>query len=238
VFSGLPRWWLRLFVGDGGLAGFLNKENVIGVSYVNSDIRLSYPELVARLDSFGYEYRLQKRWRKKVPKDWRRRSGVIVVEIVGDIEAVIRVKRGYVDVVQIIGSIARSEELEEVVEFLDNVFSVKVSVEDLVSVPSIPKPDPNRLKSLSWGAIRRARGSWIPVTGFGRWLSDRIVEKLSERGGVQCNVRDVARRLSELGYRYKVVKGDEFWDKDFSEIVIVEIKDGVWCDIGVKDGLV
>ncbi|RLG82971.1 MAG: hypothetical protein DRO40_06105, partial [Thermoprotei archaeon] len=171
---------MRLFVGDGGLAGFLNSKNDIGVGYVAEDVRLSYPELVARLDGFGYSYRLPRRWRKKVPRDWRRRSGVIVVEIVGGVEAVIRVKRGYVEVVQVVGSIRNSRELERVVELLDKVFGIKVVPEELISSPSSPRPDPNKLKSLSWSVVRRAKDSWIPVTGFGRWLSDKIVKRLEK----------------------------------------------------------
>ena len=234
----LSGWWRRLFIGDSGLAGFLGGGSVVGVSYVNSNIRLSYPELVARLDSFGYSYRLPKRWRKKVPKDWCRRSGIIVVDVVSGVDCLVKLSCGYVERIQLVGSVRDVSELDRVAGFLRDVFGLEVVSSDLVCSPSAPRPDANRLKSISWSVARRARESWIPVTGFGRWLSDRIVEKLSERGGVQRNVRDVARRLSELGYRYKVVKSDGFWDKDFSEVVIVEIKDGVWCDIGVKDGLV
>ena len=101
----LPSWWRRLFYGDGDLADFLNNENIVGVSYVNSDVRLSYPDLVERLERYGYSYRLPKRWRKKVPRDWRRRSGVITVNVIVGVECLVKLSCGYVERIQLVGSV-------------------------------------------------------------------------------------------------------------------------------------
>ena len=174
----LPPWWRRLFYGDGGLVDFLINENAVGVSYVNSGVRLSYPDLVERLERYGYSYRLPRRWRKRLPKDWRRRSGNVVVGVVDDVECVIRIERGYVERIQVFGSVKGVDRVVRVVEFLDRVFGVKVVPEELISGPSSPRPDPNKLKSLSWGVVRRARLEWLPVNGFVRWLSEKIAERL------------------------------------------------------------
>ena len=181
----LPSWWRRLFYGDGGLVDFLSNENVVGVSYVNSDVRLSYPDLVERLERYGYSYRLPKRWRKKVPRDWRRRSGVITVNVVVGVECLVKLDRGYARRIQVIGSVRGFSELGRVAKFLRRVFGVRVDIKELVSIPGISRPDPNRLKSISWGVVRKSKEVWVPVTGFGRWLSDKIVEKLEEGSWVE-----------------------------------------------------
>jgi len=35
----------------------------------------------------------------------------------------------------------------------------------------------------------------------------------------------------------EATREEESWGKEFSEIVVAEIKDGVYCNIGVKGGL-
>jgi len=181
VSNVLPSWWVRLVAG-GGLVGFLVGGGV-GVGYI-ADVRLSYPELVQRLDGFGYRYVLDRRWRSKLPKDWRRRSGVIAVNVVRGVVAFIKVDCGYAVVVQLVGSVRDPAALNRVVDFLRDVFGLSVDVEDLVSSPAAPRPDPNTLKRISWGVIRRASDDWLPITEFSRHVAERLVVELEDNAWI------------------------------------------------------
>jgi len=175
----LPPWWLRLFRG----AGLLGVGGSVGVGYV-AEVRLSYPDLISALDSRGYRYVLDRRWRTKLPRDWRRRSGVIAVNVVKGIAAFVRVRMGYVDRVQVIGSVRDPRDLEKVKAFLRDVFGISVGVEDLVSAPAAPHPDPNALKRISWDVVRRASDDWLPVTEFSRRVAERIAAELEDNAWI------------------------------------------------------
>ena len=180
----LPGWWVRLFYGEKGLAKYLGGcgSSLVGVSFSVDNIRVSYPDLVARLDKFGYDYRLPRRWRKKMPKDWRRRTGVLVVNIVDGVECLVGIRRGYVVRVQVVGSVEGVKVLDGVVGFLERVFGLKVSVEELVSRAITARPDPNKLKSVSWNVVRSAKVEWMFLTGFNVWLSGRVAIKVGAGG--------------------------------------------------------
>ncbi len=186
VFTGLPGWWVKLFYGGGGLAKYFGSDSpLIGVAYVVDGVRLSYPDLINRLDRFRYKYRFPRRWRKKVPKDWRRRSGVLIINIVDGVECLVRIRKGYVERFQVVGGVKSFDRLEHVVSFLKYVFGLHVSIDDVVSNVNAPYPDPNRLKSLSWVVARSAKDSWVPITGFGRWLSDKVSKRLEKNTWIE-----------------------------------------------------
>ncbi len=97
---------------------------------------------------------------------WRRRSGFITVEVVDGVECVIRIVRGYVQQFQLVGSVRSPGSLRRVVGFLRDVFGVSVSEGDLVSKAVASRPDPNRLKSISWYCIRCSKEEWMFLIGF------------------------------------------------------------------------
>ena len=91
----------------------------------------------------------------------------------------VRVERGFARLVQVLWS--HGTDLSGISGFLHRVFGVSVSPSDL-ALSSFPKPSANRLKSLSWELVRRARADWVAVTRFGGWVSEKVSEKLEGLG--------------------------------------------------------
>jgi len=178
-----PRWWRDLFIGNDGLFKFMDGGKVgVDVCY-SCAVDLGYRELISRLDSSGYVYRLPRRWRIKIPKDVRRRKGVIVVHVVDGVECLVKVERGRCVSVQVVGRVRDVGTLDAVVRFLKSVFGIEISGKDLVAPGVRVRPDFNKLKILSWYVIRKAEEDWLPMTELGERVAKVIVEKLSEGSG-------------------------------------------------------
>ena len=187
-----PRWWRELFIGNDGLLSFAGDGGGrVGVYYF-CRVDLGYKELISRLDRGGYNYRLPRRWRVKIPKDARRRRGIVTVNIVGCVECYVKVERGRVTSVQVLGSVGDVRSLDAVVRFLRDIFSIEVDANSLVGAPVV-KPNFNLLKRLSWWAIKKVGDEWLPVTELGERVARAVAKKLSEGGGWWVDVVSAPR---------------------------------------------
>jgi len=221
VTPSLPCWWRDLFVGNDGLLRFVDGSKVgVDVCY-SCAVDLGYKELIVRLDANGYRYTLPRRWRIKIPKDVRKRKGVIVVRVTDGVECLVKVERGQVTSFQVLGSVKDARSLDDVAGFLKKVFGVEVSVKDLITVP-IVRPDFNKLKKLSWHVIRKAEEGWIPVTELGERVARVIAEKLSSGAGCWLDVVSAPR----VGKSSGIILGLVIWPvesgvDDYVVIVVV-----------------
>uniref|UniRef100_A0A7J3Z5B8 Uncharacterized protein n=1 Tax=Ignisphaera aggregans TaxID=334771 RepID=A0A7J3Z5B8_9CREN len=174
----VPRWWRELFIGNDGLLRFIDDSKVrINICY-SCTVDLNYRELISCLDSSEYIYRLPSRWRVKIPRDVRRRKGIVVVRVTDGVNCLIKVERGRCVSVQVVGDVRDAKSLDNITDFLKEVFGIEIRGEDLVCPPTI-RPDFNQLKRLSWWVIRRAEEDWLPVTELGERVAKAVAERLS-----------------------------------------------------------